>query len=136
MRNLTSSRFILSTPGVIAMNKTDLSDIYRDYIACLNNQDWSNLGKFVQNEVSYNSKQIGLSGYRALLENDFREIPDLYFNIQLLISDPPYIASRINFNCTPKGEFFGLPINGKKVSFTENVFYQFRNEKIDLVSPA
>ena len=26
------------------MTKADLSDIYRDYIACLNKQDWPNLG--------------------------------------------------------------------------------------------
>jgi predicted ester cyclase len=65
-----------------------------------------------------------------MLERDFDEIPDLYFNVQMLISDPPYIASRIGFDCTPKGKFFGLPINGKRVSFAENVIYEFRNEKI------
>ena len=26
--------------------------------------------------------------------------------------------------------FFGLPINGKRVTFAENVFYQFRSGKI------
>ena len=28
------------------MINTDLSDVYRDYIACLNKQDWLKLGKF------------------------------------------------------------------------------------------
>ena len=65
-----------------------------------------------------------------MLERDFYEIPDLYFDIQLLISDPPYLASRLGFDCTPKGNFLGLPVNGKRVSFTENVFYEFRREKI------
>ena len=68
-----------------------------------------------------------------MLERDFYEIPDLYFNTQLLISDPPYIASRLRFDCTPKGKFLGIPVNGKKVSFTENVFYEFRGEKIENV---
>ena len=54
----------------------------------------------------------------------------LYFDIQLLISDPPYIANRLEFDCTPKGKFLGLHVNGKRVSFTENVFYEFRREKI------
>ena len=49
---------------------------------------------------------------------------------RLLISDPPYIASRLEFDCTPKGKFLGLHLNGKRVSFTENVFYEFRREKI------
>jgi predicted ester cyclase len=68
-----------------------------------------------------------------MLERDFREIPDLHFDIQLLICDPPYIASRLGFVCTPKGTFLGLAVNGKRVSFTENVFYQFRNGKIEQV---
>ena len=68
-----------------------------------------------------------------MLEHDFNEIPDLYFNVQLLISDPPYIASRLLFECTPKGKFFGLDINGKKISFTENVFYKYKDEKVSRV---
>ena len=115
------------------MIKSDLSDIYRNYIACLNRQDWANLSRFVNDDVSYNGRTIGLSGYREMLERDVYEIPDLYFNIQLLISDPPYIASRLRFDCTPKGNFLGLHVNGKRVSFTENVFYEFRGEKIENV---
>jgi predicted ester cyclase len=110
--------------------KTDLSDIYRGYVACLNKQDWPKLELFVHDEVHYNGQRIGLAGYREMLERDFYEIPDLYFNIRLLISDPPYIASRLGFDCTPKGKFLGLHLNGKRVSFTENVFYEFRREKI------
>ena len=100
------------------------------YIACLNGQDWAKLGQFVGDDVHYNGRRIGLSGYRAMLEKDFREIPDLSFNIQLLVSDPPHIASRLAFACAPKGKFLGLDVNGKRVSFAENVFYEFRNGKI------
>ncbi len=38
-----------------------------------------------------------------MLEEDFRAIPDLHFDIQLLISEPPRVASRLRFDCTPKG---------------------------------
>ncbi|HEX2280739.1 MAG TPA: ester cyclase [Thermomicrobiales bacterium] len=109
---------------------TDLSAVYRGYIACLNERDWLKLEQFVHLEVRYNDQQIGISGYREMLERDCCDIPDLYFEIQLLISDPPYIASRLEFDCTPKGKFLGLHVNGKRVSFTENVFYEFRREKI------
>jgi predicted ester cyclase len=112
------------------MIKADLSDVYRDYIACLNKQDWPKLEQFVNDEVHYNGQRIGILGYREMLEKDFCEISDLYFDIQLLISDPPYIASRLKFDCTPKGKFLGLLVNGKRVSFTENVFYEFRRNKI------
>ena len=115
------------------MTREDLSDIYRAYIACLNEQDWLKLEQFVHDDVHYDGRQIGLSGYRKMLERDFDEIPDLHFNIQLLISEPPYIASRLAFDCSPKGKFLGLDVNGKKVSFAENVFYQFREKKIENV---
>lgn len=116
-----------------AVLKTDLANIYRAYIACLNKQDWPKLEQFVGDEVRHNGRRIGLSGYREMLERDFDQIPDLHFDIQLLLSDPPYVASRLRFDCTPKAKFLGLDVNGKRVSFTENVFYEFRSRKIDQV---
>lgn len=115
------------------MHEIDLTQIYRNYIACLNEQDWPNLEEFVHDDVIHNGRRMGLAGYRAMLERDFDEIPDLHFNIQLLISDAPYVASRIAFDCTPQGTFLGLEINRKRISFTENVFYQFRRDKIEQV---
>lgn len=112
------------------MTKAELADFYRAYIACLNARDWQRLGQFVAEDANHNGQRFGLSGYRAMLENDFTQIPDLHFNIALLIYDPPNIAARLQFNCSPKGIFFGLPINGKRVSFTENVFYELREGKI------
>jgi predicted ester cyclase len=45
--------------------------------------------------VHYNGKGIGLSGYLEMLERDFREIPDLSFEIQLLIAEPnPQLSGR------------------------------------------
>ncbi len=112
------------------MTKEELADIYRAYIACLNRQDWTALGQFVADDAIHNGQPLGLSGYRGMLENDFSEIPDLCFDIQILTCDPPFVASRLAFNCSPKGRFFGLDIDGRKVSFSENVFYDFDGGKI------
>ena len=112
------------------MTRDDLAETYRAYIACLNRQDWSSLGRFVDDDVVHNGRSVGLSGYRAMLERDFRDIPDLRFDIALLISDPPRIAARLQFDCTPVGTFMGLAVNGKRVSFCENVFYEFGNDGI------
>ncbi len=112
------------------MTKTELANFYQGYIACLNREDWDRLGHFVHPDVTYNARPIGLAGYRAMLERDFREIPDLVFRIQLLVADPPTLASRLNFRVSPRGEFFGLPINGRTVSFDENVFYECVDGKI------
>jgi predicted ester cyclase len=112
------------------MNKQELSDRYRGYIDCLNRQDWPALGEFVDHDVHYNGQRIGLSGYRRMLEYDFRAIPDLRFTIDLLITDPPQVAARLCFDCTPVGELFGVPVNGRRIQFTENVFYAFRQGRV------
>ncbi|AZO09099.1 ester cyclase [Mesorhizobium sp. M3A.F.Ca.ET.080.04.2.1] len=112
------------------MRSEDLAERYRGYIACLNAQDWDDLGRFVGEEVQYNGETIGLSGYRRMLEGDFDAIPDLRFNIELLVSEPPRVAARLHFDCRPKGLLFGMPVNGARVSFAENVFYEFRDGRI------
>lgn len=115
------------------MTRDEIAALYRGYIGCLNKPDWSNLGSFVHEDVHYNGTRIGLSGYRTMLEGDFRAIPDLRFTIDFLVCDPPHVASRLLFDCTPIGDLFGLPVNGRKVSFTENVFYEFEDARIRTV---
>ena len=115
------------------MTKAELSELYRRYVACLNRRDWPSLPGFVGENVSRNGAPIGLAGYRAMLERDVEEIPDLQFYIRLLIVDPPYVASRLGFDCAPKGKFLGLAVDGKRISFTENVFYEFRDGRIETV---
>jgi len=115
------------------VTRDELADIYRAYIACLNAQDWEKLGQFVQDGASHNGRRLGLSGYRQMLERDFADIPDLHFSIELLVTDPPHVASRLRFDCTPKGKFLGLDVNGRRVAFAENVFYRFGGGKIEQV---
>jgi len=107
------------------MDKQQLATTYRDYIECLNGQDWANLGRYVAPDVRHNGRTLGRAGYQAMLESDFRAIPDLRFVIDMLICDPPRIASRLMFDCTPVGLLFDIPVNGKRVRFAEHVFYEF-----------
>ncbi|WP_140532747.1 ester cyclase [Mesorhizobium sp. B1-1-8] len=113
-----------------AVTSEELADLYKSYIACLNAEDWASLGRFVGEEVQYNGETVGLAGYRRMLESDFQAIPDLRFNIELLVSQPPRVAARLHFDCRPKGMLFGLPVNGKRVAFAENVFYEFHDGRI------
>ena len=112
------------------MSHDALATAYRNYIACLNARDWTNLGRFVAADVEHNGRTLGLSGYRAMLEQDFRDIPDLHFDIEALLVDAPNVACRLRFNCTPSSGFLGLPAVGRKVSFTEHVFYAFEQLRI------
>lgn len=112
------------------MPTTSFSDVYRAYIDCLNRRDWDRLGSYVDDEVEHNGRPLKLSGYRDMLVKDVQDIPDLRFNIQMLICDPPRVAARLAFECSPRGEFLGLSVNGRRLSFAENVFYEFRGSKI------
>ncbi len=115
------------------MNKDEVLSRYREYIDCLNRQDWDHLGDHVSDAVRYNGREIGVSGYRHMLEGDFAAIPDLFFQVDFLVADPPVIGARLLFDCTPQAELFGLAVNGRRVSFTENIFYRFADRKIDTV---
>jgi predicted ester cyclase len=115
------------------MNETPLPEIYLGYIACLNRQDWSTLGHFVVDDLHYNEQRIGIAAYRKMLMRHAEEIPDLYFEIHTLIAEPPIVASRLVYNCTPTRMFLGLHVDGKRLSFSENVFYRFRGEKIEQI---
>ncbi|WP_445680706.1 ester cyclase [Radicibacter daui] len=112
------------------MTKDELSEKYRAYIDCLNRRDWSRLGDHVVESAEHNGRKFGLGGYRRMLEGDVAAIPDLHFHIDFLIADPPMIGARLLFDCTPRGELFGLPVNGRRVHFTENVFYRFEDGKV------
>jgi predicted ester cyclase len=121
---------LIDIKGGLQMMKSKLADVYRGYIACLNARDWEKLGTYVCNDVVHNGLTVGLDGYRQARESEFRQIPDLRFDVQILLADGTMVASRLNFDITPQGEFLGLPVNGRRISFSENVFYEFNNGKI------
>lgn len=112
------------------MTAPELESIYHRYLACLNAQAWLELGAFVHDAVIHNGRHLGLTGYRDMLKRDFMAIPDLHFEAELLIVQPPRLASRLRFHCAPKAKFLGLDVNGKTVSFAENVMYEFVDGKI------
>jgi predicted ester cyclase len=112
------------------MTAAELANHYRAYLVCLNAQAWPALGDFVHERVVHNGRQLGLAGYRDMLIGNFADIPDLRFNIGLLVADPPHVACRLDFDCTPTRTFLGLAVDGRRVAFAENVFYEFRDGKI------
>lgn len=113
-----------------AVPKPALPDLYRAYLDCLNRQAWDELGRYVDATVEHNGRPLGFDGYRAMLVQDFEDIPDLRFTIALLVSTPPFVAARLAFACTPKGRFLGLDAGGRHLRFAENVFYEFRVGRI------
>jgi predicted ester cyclase len=117
-------------PLEIRVMAASLSELYTDYLACLNTQDWDQLGRFVDADVVHNGRPFGLDGYRRMLQGNFRDIPDLHFVAELRVAEASMLAVRLAFDCTPVGDFLGLPIRGKRVAFAEHAIYAFENEKI------
>lgn len=109
---------------------SDLLLVYRDYLACLNERRWDDLGRFVAEEVVYNGEWIGLSGYRAMLQADTDAIPDLEFIPDILLADDRVVSCRLFFQCTPQQAFLGFEPTGGRISFPEHVFYAFDNRQI------
>ncbi|WP_158891092.1 MULTISPECIES: ester cyclase [unclassified Pseudomonas] len=114
----------------MSLAATELGSHYQAYLDCLNRQAWTELGRYVDDAVEHNGLPLGLAGYQAMLEGDHAAIPDLYFTAHLLVVETPWLAAQLDFDCTPRGELFGLAVNGRRVRFSEHVFYRFENGRI------
>ena len=109
---------------------TDLLTIYREYLQCLNERRWDELGQFVTDDVVHNGARLGLSGYRMMLERDTEAIPDLQFVPAILVADDSMVSCRLFFECTPRQTFLGFEPTGQRMSFAEHVFYRFASGRI------
>jgi predicted ester cyclase len=109
----------------------DLEDVYRAYIAALNERRLDDLDRFVHDRLTYNGEEWTREQYRARLAEDVRTIPDLHYEIRLLVPGPGHVACRLWFDCTPRRRFLGIDTGGRRVSFAEHVFYRFRDRRIE-----
>ncbi len=110
-----------------------LERTYREYIAALNDRRFADLDRFVHDQLTYNGESWSRARYQELLADDVERIPDLHYEIQLLVVGPDQVAGRLWFDCAPVGEFLGIDVGGRRVSFAEHVFYRFRANRIEHV---
>jgi predicted ester cyclase len=112
------------------MTAEDLSSVYRRYLDCLNERRLDDLHEFVSADVVYNNEPVGLTGYQRMLANDFGDIPDVHFDIGLLVVDDARVACRLEFRCTPRESWLGAGNGRTTIRFAEHVFYEFVGGKI------
>jgi predicted ester cyclase len=112
------------------MTDAGLEQRYLAYIAALNERRFEDLVHFVHDELTYNDKPMTRRQYKDLIAGDVAAIPDLVFHVGMLVVAGDAVGCRLIFNCTPEHEFLGLPPNGRRIAFTEHVFYQFRDRRI------
>lgn len=111
----------------------DLERVYRAYVETLNERRLDELGRFVHDELVYNGQRWTLARYVTRLADDLATIPDLHYDLQLVLADGDQVAARLGFSCSPRGEFLGVATDGRRVDFAEHVFYRFRGQRIEQV---
>ena len=112
------------------MTEAELEAHYRRYISYLNDRRLDELDEFLHEELTYNGEPETRADYRERIAGDVAAIPDLCFDVQLIVVGGDQIACRLFYDCTPQSEWLGLRPNGESISFAEHVFYKFRERKI------
>lgn len=113
--------------------RQELERIYRNYIDALNDRRLEDLEEFVHDRLVYNGEEMTREQYAAMLADDVRVIPDLHYDIDLLVADDHQVAARLWFDCSPQGSFLGIRVDGRRISFAEHVFYRLHRGRIDQV---
>jgi predicted ester cyclase len=75
------------------MTPSDLPGVYRDYIDCLNRQDWPKLEQFVDDDVRYNGRWVGVVNAQQLVGYRRQDQPSLFsgsFAIMLISNWKPW----------------------------------------------
>jgi predicted ester cyclase len=110
-----------------------LEQVYRRYIDALNDRRFGDLHEFVHDQLVYNGRSVTRQQYAAMLAEDVRAIPDLHYDIELLVVDDRHVACRLWFDCSPQAQFLDLDVDGRRVSFAEHVLYRIRQGRIEQV---
>ncbi|MEJ2884954.1 ester cyclase [Actinomycetospora aeridis] len=107
-----------------------LDEIYRAYLTCLDERRFGDLDRYVHDTITYNGAAMTRARYAGLIADDAAAIPDLMFVVDRLVVAGDDVAARLWFDCTPRGGFRGVPVNGRRVAFAEHVFYRFAEGRI------
>ncbi|MFI1390328.1 ester cyclase [Streptomyces griseoaurantiacus] len=117
----------------MADTEHDLESHYRAYLRALNERRLDDLVHFVRDTLTYNGEPMERRRYRDMIATDIAAVPDLRFDVGLLVVSADQVACRLVFDCTPRHEFLGFVPDGGRVSFAEHVFYTFEDGRIATV---
>ncbi|MDX6257825.1 MAG: hypothetical protein QOJ11_4159 [Frankiales bacterium] len=112
------------------MPHASLEARYLAYLDALNDRRFSDLAEFVHDELTYNDDVLTRQQYADMIAADTMAVPDLRFDVRLLLTSDDVVACRLWFDCTPTGTFFGRAPTGRRIAFCEHVFYRFRAGRI------
>jgi predicted ester cyclase len=112
------------------MTEAALSQRYRDYIACLSGRDWENLKQFVSGGARANAAHSASPAIAPCLNAISRRSRTSGSRSSFWSASRLMLRAGSGSTAGQRVSFLGLPVNGRRVSFAENVFYQFRDERI------
>ena len=112
------------------MNDAELEAHYRRYLDRLNDRRIDELDEFVHEDLLYNGQPETRADYRGRIAESIAAIPDLHYDARLIVVGGDRVACRLVFDCTPQSEWLGLQPTGASISFSEHIFYEFRDGKI------
>ncbi|MFJ5487058.1 ester cyclase [Hansschlegelia beijingensis] len=116
------------------MTRDELEALYRRYIASLNERRLDEAESFYWDELLYNGERMSRAEWRArAIEDSFAAMPDFQWSIEKLVIEKDFVAARLRDTATLTREWQGLRPTGRRATFGENVFYRFREGRIDEV---
>ena len=116
------------------MTRDELEALYRRYIACLNDRRLDEAEGFYWEELLYNGGRMSRAEWRArAIEDSFAAMPDLQWSVEKLVIEGDFVAARLRDTATLTRQWQGLAPTGRRAAFGENVFYHFRDGRIDEV---
>ncbi len=111
------------------------SSLVRQFIEeVLNAGEIEASGKFfhddVVEQVPFPGQGPGLSGLKDVLRGLRTAFPDMHWSVDEQIESEDKVVSRFNWSGTHRGEFFGVPATGRRVSVWGLVVDRFVGDKI------
>ncbi|GAA2239949.1 ester cyclase [Promicromonospora sukumoe] len=103
---------------------------YLAYLDAVNERRFGDLAEFVHDEITYNDTTVIRQEFADLLAADAKAVPDLHFEVQLLVNSEDAVAVRLWCDCAPAEPMFGLAPTGRRVEFAEHGFYRFDHGRI------
>ena len=119
----------------ILLQMKNKSSLVRQFIEeVINAGEIEATGKFfhddVVEQVPFPGQGPGLSGLKDVLRGLRTAFPDMYWSVDEQIEAGDKVVSRFNWSGTHRGEFFGVPATGHRVSVWGLVVDRFVGDKI------
>lgn len=111
----------------------DAERVYARYLEVLNGRRWDELAGVVHDELVHDGRTMTREQFADLLREDVATIPDLRYQVRLLLADGDRLAVRLWFDCTPVRPFRGVDTRGRRVAFAEHAFYELVDGRIRTV---